>query len=325
MKTDLLAALDGLPNFHLIDQVTPRTFLSGQIKNGKGQPGKSCSSSLLHRIGSDAIIVIPDFSTVLSMNRDDRGAVLADMRRIYDGQLRKEFGTDDQVPEWRGRATFAVATTDEVDRHYSVFQTLGERFVMARWHRPGGVEAALRAMNQDRERGKRDLSDAVHALLLGLPDLEPELGPEMQVRVANLAEFAVRGRTHIPREGNNKTIIYVPEPEAATRLSQQLAQLTKGSALLAGRATPNEEDYALTVRVAFDCIPGTRRRVLDCLTQGADLDRSGLPSSTRTYAVQDLKAVGLMLDDDRTRRLSESAAELLRAANIPVHEMSPLP
>ena len=25
---------------------------------------------------------------------------------------------------------------------YSVFQTLGERFVMVRWHRPGGVEAA---------------------------------------------------------------------------------------------------------------------------------------------------------------------------------------
>src|SRR5664280_591376 len=33
MKTDLLAALDGLPTVHLIDCMTPNTFLSGQIKD----------------------------------------------------------------------------------------------------------------------------------------------------------------------------------------------------------------------------------------------------------------------------------------------------
>ena len=54
----------------------------------------------------------------------------------------------------------------------------------------------------------------------------------------------MRGRTHIPRAGNSKEIEYVPEIEAATRLAQQLAQLTKGSALLDGRKVANEDDYA---------------------------------------------------------------------------------
>lgn len=35
MKTDLLTALDGLPLVHLIDCVTPNTFLSGQVKDGR--------------------------------------------------------------------------------------------------------------------------------------------------------------------------------------------------------------------------------------------------------------------------------------------------
>jgi hypothetical protein len=115
LKTELLEALDGLPLVYLIDQVTPKTFLSGQIK--KSKKSSEVSPSLLHRVGSSGILICPDFSTVLSMNRDDRGSVLADMRRIYDGHLRKEFGTSDTLTdrEWRGRMTFAAGATPDVD------------------------------------------------------------------------------------------------------------------------------------------------------------------------------------------------------------------
>jgi hypothetical protein len=116
LKTELLEPLDGLAGVLLVDQITPKTFLSGQIEDPK--QSKNTSPSLLIRIGGNGILVYPDFSTVLSMNRDNRGSVLADMRRIYDGHLRKEFGTADRLGdrEWRGRITFAVAATPDVDR-----------------------------------------------------------------------------------------------------------------------------------------------------------------------------------------------------------------
>ena len=166
MKTELLEALGGLPGVHLVDRLTPNSFLSGQVGRSRAP------ASLLHRIGPDGILVFPDFSTVLSMSRDHRGAVLADMRRIFDGHLRRELGTAEHPAEreWRGRLTFLVAATPDVDRHYSIFQTLGERFVMVRWHRPGGTEAALRAMSQDRQRVRQELRDAVSALFDSLPE-----------------------------------------------------------------------------------------------------------------------------------------------------------
>ncbi len=314
MKTDLLAALEGLPRVHLIDRVTPNTFLSGQVKDGK-RPATGNHSSLLHRIGSTGIIAYPDFSTVLSMNRAHRGSVLADMRRIYDGHLRKEYGTDEdrKEHEWKGRITFAVATTDEVDRHYSVFQTLGERFVMIRWHRPGGVEAALKAMNQNCEERAKDLREAVHALMSGLGKQSPKLSPVLQHKVASLAEFAVRGRTHLPRNGYTKEIDYLPEPEAATRLAQQLAQLAKGSALLGARSSVEREDFQLAQRVAFDCIPAARRRLLDTLLRGEPADKSRLPSSTLSYVREELQALDLMTGDgmsDLARTLLASAGAL---------------
>ena len=311
MKTELLAALDGIPRVHLIDQVTTKTFLSGQIAAGAAQ---DAPSSLLHRIGDNGIVVYSDFSTVLEMKRDDRGSVLADMRRIYDGHLHKEFGTSDnpQARDWQGRITFAVAATPEVDRQYSVFGILGERFVMIRWRRPGGVEAALKAMNQDIKRAKEDLRTAVHGLFGTLKSVEPTFPPELQTKMAHIAEIAVRARTQIPRNGYSKDMIYVPEAEGATRLAQQLSQLAKGSALLMERQQVSEDDYRLAVRVAFDCTPASRRKILDTLIAGEELEKAGLPRSTLHYAVEDLQSQDLIKGDD----LSDLALYHLSGAGL---------
>lgn len=148
MKTHLLGGFDDLWGFHFIDNLTPQTFISGQLDDPLRK--STVPASLLHRIGAEGIIVYPDFSTVLALAADKKASILADMRRIYDGKLRKEFGTSENLDKrtWEGRITFVVAVTPEIDRHYSIFSTLGERFVMIRWPRAGGIEAALSAMNQ---------------------------------------------------------------------------------------------------------------------------------------------------------------------------------
>ena len=157
MKTELLNGMDGLPNVHFIDQITAKTFISGQI--GDPLRKRIAPPSLLHRIGKSGIIAYPDFSTVLAMKDDAKASVLADMRRIYDGKLSKQFGTaeDPKQHVWGGRITCVVAVTPEIDRYYSIFQTLGERFVMVRWPRAGGIESALAAMNQDNKQAKQDI------------------------------------------------------------------------------------------------------------------------------------------------------------------------
>ena len=319
LKTEILDALNGLPNVHFIDSVTPNTFLSGQIVEGPS----SRPPSLLDRVGGSALIAIADFSTVLSMNRDRRGSILADMRRIFDGRLRKEFGTSEKPREWEGRITFLVAATPDVDRHYAIFQTLGERFLMVRWHRPGGVAAAIKAMNQDIEGAKKEMRAAVHALIKRLPadGTEVTLIDHHQYQVAALADFTVRARTQVPRDGY-KDIVYVPEAEAPTRLAQQLCQLAKGSALLVGRTVVEREDLALVRRVAFDCIPATKWRVVDHGIQtvaGQNPPPLEGPASSLSYARGDLKALKLL---DAQHNLSNLAIELLTQAGV-LHETSP--
>jgi hypothetical protein len=312
MKTHLLGGFKDLPGFNFIDQVTPQTFISGQIEDPL-QPSK-IPASLLNRIGAEGIIVYPDFSTVLAMKQEAKASVLADMRRIYDGELRKEFGTAQQKESrsWKGRITFVVAVTPAIDAHYGIFQTLGERFVMIRWPRAGGIEAALAAMDQDNAVAKGDLNAAIHGLFNNLPSSEPKLPHGLKVQIAALTEVAVRGRTHLSREGSKKEIIYVPEAESATRLAQQLAQMAKGSALLMGRVLANEDDIRLVRRAAFDCIPPARSKILQTLIAGGKTYDVKLPKSTLCYAKEELQAQELMEGE----YLSPFARDMLEQAGV---------
>jgi hypothetical protein len=143
-KTELFNALHGLEGIHLSDYLTPQTLISGYVDKS-GEP-----TGLLHRIGKQGVIIFPDFSTVLSMPAEKQAAILADLRRVYDGRLHKQFGTARQPSwEWEGRITFLAAATAGVEKYYVVFRSLGERFVIVRCDRVGGPEVAEAAIRQD--------------------------------------------------------------------------------------------------------------------------------------------------------------------------------
>lgn len=327
LKSVLLMSLDGLPETHIIDQLTPKTFISGFV------PDSACEddqpAGLLFRIGKSGKIICPDFSTILSMNRDHRGSIFSDLRRIYDGMLRKEFGTpggDMNSREWRGRITFLAAGTGDIDRAYSVFGSLGERFVLIRWSR-AGFEAAQRAVTQDIGGVNKEVADAVRELFNGLSDIVPTIPPELeQTKIPSLGDFIGYARTQVEREsGGKKDIIDVPEAESATRISQQLCQLAKGSAVLAGRNLVNEADWKLVVRVALDCLPPSRGKIVRALIYtgealiAAQALGDALPESTRRYAEDDLEALGVLKKIRAVSQrmvLSERSKEQLRKAGL---------
>src|SRR5215472_14885886 len=205
LKTAILQCLVGLPTVHFIDEVTPQTFVSGRIPDReegrrRRRIEKREPASLLHRIGVDGFLVAADFSTILSMDERNRARILAQLRRIYDGHFTRQFGTEENLSEreWKGRLTFLTGATPDIDHHYSVFRSLGERFVQVRWPRAGGVDAGLSAMRQ-RPEAAVELKQAIHNLLRPVLAIgegspfeakfpAPTFPPEFEVRVAHLGE-----------------------------------------------------------------------------------------------------------------------------------------
>ena len=127
-----LMGASGLPEVQTLSDFTENTFLSGFY--GHKEPG------LLEKLGTTArngnlsvfarqcrYFLAKDFTTVLSMRRDRRGMILSQLREIHDGSFRRDFGTG-ETKIWQGRVTIIAAVTPILDRHYSMFSVLGERF-----------------------------------------------------------------------------------------------------------------------------------------------------------------------------------------------------
>ena len=317
MKSELITALDGMPRVFLVDAVTPKTFLSGQIPDDKTPTTRA--ASLLHRIGPSGIVLIPDFSTIQSMKNDERSAVFASLRKIFDGKFSKEFGTAEKVEAWEGRVTVVVGTTPEIDRQRAMNQALGERFVMVRWRR-AGLEAAKRAIVQDRNGAHRELRHAVSNLLLNLPNGEVGISATWRDRIVALAEIAVHGRTNVSRHPNTKELLEDPQPESPTRLAQQLCQLAKGSARLDGRAHVSPADFEIAKRAAFDSIPPRRLEVLLAVVEGRTLK---IKNSTMRYDVEDLQDLGLLEGANGLTRTCRELFDIVKGATSNLTDSPP--
>jgi hypothetical protein len=313
LKTVLLESFRELPIVHFVDEVTTNTFLSGKIDE---RQKRTKPASWLHRIGNDGVLVAADFSTFTSDPKKLQ-VILAQLRRIYDGHFSREFGTDENMEErsWKGRLTLFAGAVPDIDGHYSLFQKLGERFLRVRWPRAAGVEAGLQAMDHTLEITE-ELRCAVHRLMSPIvseKQAAPYLPDEVKVRIANLGEFIALARTYVERDGYSREADGVLVTEGNTRLPQQLCQIARGSAVLAGHPEVNAEDYKLVRRAAFDSLPPARIAVLQAKLAGKSPFSLDLPKVTVERALEDLKLAKVLKE---VGGFSDYAGKLLLDAGI---------
>jgi len=323
VKTELIRALSGGDDIHPLSNLTPQTFASG-LQTKDGEP------SLLLRLDRQ-ILTLKDFTTVLTMHRDRRGEILAQLREIYDGHYRKEFGNG-KVVDWTGKIGLIAGVTQVIDSYTSVSQVLGERFVCFRVRSEAGAAVASRAIhNQGQEQEMRQaLRGAIAGFLRGVDARQPiSLGPGIVKKIAHLATYCATARSELVRDWKSE-VIYIPEPEGPARLAKQLALFGKALALIRRKPHVGAAEYLVVHRLAMDTLPRQKYQTLHALIsadrplktpQVAHMTK--FPTDTVRRYLQDLSAMGLV---DRTPggegkadlwALSGSGRELLAEAAPP--------
>jgi hypothetical protein len=255
-KTELISGLSEIEGVFPISDLTPNTLLSGFTK-------KENASLLLNSKfpKENAILTFKDFTTVLEMNSDKRREILAQLREVYDGSIRKPFGTG-EIVEWKGKLGVIVGVTPIIDIYSSVTQVLGERFIYYRPIMPDGITMAIRAMSGSgkeitmREELKVCFARYIHGTTI--PKVVPEIPREIGQKIANLACFAVLARSGVVRDGYSRDIRLIPAPEQPTRLAKQFGTLYKALEII--ESNPSE-NYRIVHRVAIDTIPSSRKEI----------------------------------------------------------------
>lgn len=301
----------GLPNVNVLSDLTENTFLSGFY--GHKDPGlleklgETATEGNTHTTFGDGVFLIKDFTTVLTMRRDRRAAILSQLREIHDGQFRRDFGTG-VTKIWQGRLSIVAAVTPVLDMYYSIFNVLGERFLQIRWHRPDSPEAGEWAIRQQghEEEIRQACKRAIQPVFNGALMRRPRLPRAMESRLAKLAEIAAIGRTKVIRSSfGSRDIEFVPEAESNTRISKGLAAIALGIAALNRHEEVQEEDLQDAFRVGVECIPELRGTLLLAALRGDDLNAIG-HRTNRERQIEELRELELFTD----RNLSDRCREL---------------
>jgi hypothetical protein len=298
-KTELLAAITGLPDVHPAATLTEAALLSGTPRKDHAQ---GASGGLLREVGDFGILVLKDFGSVLSQHRDTRAAVLAALRELFDGAWTRRLGTDGgKTLSWQGKLGLLCGCTPAIDTHHAVLAALGERFIWYRLAVDDAAEQARRSLaHAGREREMRaELAEAVRGLFAGLDLTAEPLDEDDRERLIALATLVVRCRSAVLRDSySSREIELVPDSEAPGRLVGVLGRLLVALRLI---GVPDEEGWRVTVKAGLDSMPALRWRALGHLLDAPAAEKTSdvaaacdLPSSTARRVLEDLAAHGVL-------------------------------
>lgn len=265
-KTELLRSLSKW-NIYSLDSLTRKTFISGLVykdkETGELKPIKGILEDL-----DGKILVVKDFTLLLSKDRDERMEVFGQLRNVYDGYLEAAYGTMKEPIRVESSFGMVAGVTPIIDNYHTLIAVLGERYLKIRHYLDGrkAVEKALKNFGKE-DQMRKELQQTVYRFLKNLEFYEVAVPKEIVDKIITLARFVALLRTPILTKQLYGLADFEISTEYATRLVKQLTKLLKLVAIVRGKTQADDTDFATIMRVAYDTVPHNRTKIVRFLYQ----------------------------------------------------------
>jgi hypothetical protein len=254
VKTELLSAISAAKGIEAVSTLTPHALVSGMnLINGH-------DPSLIPRL-NNRVLVIKDFTTVLSMQQQAREEINGVLRDAYDGEITKIFGTG--TKHYKSKFGIIAGVTPIIDAFMEAESALGERFLRFRFDPPQGMEEQavyLRkaVSNIGTEDTMRSTLRAVSSECLnydfGRMPL-PVIPTDMEDRLIYLSVIVSMLRGTVTRDKYSREITTKPFIEIGTRLAKQFTKLLYGIGQFRCVDTVGEYEFSIIKTIALSTIP----------------------------------------------------------------------
>ena len=300
-KTETVQALSSIGALVVSAVTSEGALLSATSKRDRS---KSATGGLLREIGDRGVLVIKDFTSILSMNRDMRAQVLGALREVHDGSWVRKVGSDGgQSLPWSGRIAIIGAVTTAWDTHHAVVAAMGDRFVLARADSTKNRQAAGRQAigNTGSEIQMRaELAQAVGGVIAGMDTTPITTTAEEGDALLAAADLVTLARTAVERDYTGN-VIDAHAPEMPTRFAKELVQIVRGAVAI---GMDRHDALRLAIRCARDSMPPLRLQIIDDVAAHRDglvadvRRRLGKPHNTVDREVQALYMLGVLKCDE---------------------------
>ena len=297
-KTETVQSTSAL-GAHIISTIASEGALLSATS--RKERSKAATGGLLRKIGERGILVVKDFTSILSTDRNTRTSVLAALREIHDGHWVRNVGTDGgRTLTWSGRIVVIGACTTAWDQAHAVIAAMGDRFVLVRSDSSTGrISAGTHAIRNTGVEStmRKELADAVAGLISHIDPAQPcEVTDEEAEQILLAANIVTLARTGVEIDYRGD-IIDAHMPEMPTRFARQLTQVLRGARAI---GMSQQEAMALVIRCARDSMPPLRLAILEDIVKHPDsriIDvrrRLQRPRATADRALQALHVLGLL-------------------------------
>jgi hypothetical protein len=277
---------------------------------------KLATGGLLRKIGSRGVLVIKDFTSILSSGREMRAAMLAALREVHDGKWVRNVGTDGgQTLTWEGRLVVIGACTTAWDQAHGVISIMGDRFVLIRADSHAGrLSAGRLAMGNTGQEieMRKEMAAAVADLISTVVVREYLLSEDDTGRILRAANLVTLARTGVEIDYRGD-VVDAHAPEMPTRFAKQLVQITRGARAI---GMDREQALKLALRCARDSMPELRLTILRDLAAHGESRvmeirrRLQRPRATVDRGLQALHYLRLLIcreeDDDRAGKIVQA-------------------
>jgi len=264
-KTEILRSLKFWKAYTL-DSLTTKTLVSGLTYTDKKSKKRKAVEGILGDLDGK-ILVIKDFTLILTKPTDERNEIFGQLRNAYDGYLEYGFGTLPEPIRIKSSFGLIAGVTPIIDNYHQFNVLLGERYLKARLKLDRRIASQKAMQNVGKEKEMREeLQRTVYNFLKGLEFHDLEINEKSLNFLINLAMFTAKIRTPVWASNLGAGITeYMATTEVATRLVKQLAKLLKLVVIVRGKSQIDDDDITSIVRVAFDTVPQDRMEIIKFL------------------------------------------------------------
>ena len=331
-KTELLRAFSDHVKTYFLSNLTPATLASGKDKKGRDM-------SLLPKL-SGRVLILKDFTSILSMRSESQQEVIGQLREMYDGKYNKSFGTGKQF-SWEGHVGLMAACTPVYDKHYGIIASLGDRFLLYRNKVSDNEKMGAQAqkiVGQEKVM-REEIQNSIHNFINQFDKMEMyfQQDPSINEMIIKLATFCAYARCPVERDWRHQHILYEPQPEGPARLVKQFMQLGMALAMVHSQNIIDANIYEFVKKVGRDLAPTYRIKILKYFWKEKIFERSkewkktkeiatsvNIPVRTTLLYLEDFMLVGLLKRDVETDgetaayrwQINEIAYKLIEGSEI---------
>jgi hypothetical protein len=269
-KTLALSIFNKVPFLSMVSDFTPNTLLSGAKSNVN-------ETSLLKKLGDKFVVVMKDFTTILSKPSDTQDVLMAQLREVYDGHMIKYTGMGEKV-EWgtkekANKGVFIMASTEGIYKIHEKFTEMGSRgmnYVLKDQDRVKTAKVSLKKVKGFEEH-LGAVQDTIATYIMdacaGLPDNFPDISDELEDKIIEVANFVSMARSTVLRDYRGVKSLAL-SAEFPMRLAKMMTHLSGG-------VLPELLEKAI-YKCAFDCIPKQTMMALKTVAKFYRCDSGGV-------------------------------------------------